>query len=261
MALLDDLPPDLPLLLLATAKLPTADPAAAAAALSSSSSRLLTAPGAAAADAAGSSKQQRKQQQREHLEQLGMDPTLAALFPPLGQISDVQSLVDGLQQQAGLLDMQQQQQQRLQAGDGSDVLGWVLLGQPGPDERRRMFKVRCVHSGWAVSTICRIHASYTHPSKPRVHVWPRRRQIGMMPAAGIHKHPFEPIAGCTLARRVSLMQQQPRRYLTTTAPSSRRPQSCRQHQMLQQQPRRSARRQRRQQLVWRTRKTRRCCGL
>jgi hypothetical protein len=152
-ALLDDLPPDLPLLLLATAELPTADAAASAAALPSSSRRLLTSPGAAAAaaDAAGSSKQQCKQQrqQQDHLEQLGLDPTLAALFPPLGQMCDIQNLVDGLQQQAGLTNMQLQQ-----AGGGSDVLGWVVLGKPGPDERRRMFKVCAGSSGWAVVQLC-----------------------------------------------------------------------------------------------------------
>lgn len=155
MALLDDLPVDVPLLLLATAELPTADAPVVAAAVPSSSRRLLTAPGAAAAHAAGSSQQQCKQQrQQEYLEQLGLDPTLAALFPPSGQMSDIQSLVDTcLQQQAGLSYMQQQQ-----AGDGSDVLGWVVLGKPGPDERRRMFKVRVLQALLLYSWVWNIFA-------------------------------------------------------------------------------------------------------
>lgn len=151
-ALLDDLPPDLPLMLLATAELP-ADAAASASLPSSSSRRLLTAPGATAAAAAGggaagrSMQQRMQQQQQEYLEELGMDPSLAALFPPLGQISDthgpqlqrVQVHASTPAADQGQTAAQGQHQQ--DAGRGCDVLGWVLLDSPGPNERRGMFKV------------------------------------------------------------------------------------------------------------------------
>lgn len=166
-ALLDDLPADLPLMLLATAELPPTDPAAAAAStLPGSSSRLLlpagATPTAAAAAAAGVRSSPRglagpssscgSKQQQDVLEELGMDPTLAALFPALGRLSDLQGLLQGLQKQVSTSaaqegqpqDPQRQQEgpQQEQAQQGCDALGWVLLGKPGPAERRKMFKVR-----------------------------------------------------------------------------------------------------------------------
>lgn len=183
MALLDDLPADMPLLLLATAELPPADPAVAAAAGpagagSSNSRRLLLGPSpaaAAAAAAAGvgggasSAASQQRQQGVDSLEELGLDPTLAALFPPLGRVSDIKTLLlqASTQQQqqrqqqqqqgqpeAGPAQQQQQEQQQQprveepgqgdeeQDAGGCDVLGWVVLDTPGPQQRRRMFEVR-----------------------------------------------------------------------------------------------------------------------
>lgn len=168
-ALLDDLPPDLPLMLLATAELPADTAAAASLPSSSSRRRLLTAPGAAAAaaggGAAGHSIQQRmqQQQQQEHLEELGMDPSLAALFPPLGQVSDTQGQqLQGVQVPASTPAAQQRQtaalgQHQQDAGRGCDVLGWVLLDSPGPNERRGMFKVT-----WTVPPF---FGSLTNPCK------------------------------------------------------------------------------------------------
>jgi hypothetical protein len=183
-ALLDDMPPDTPLLLLATAELPASDPGTAAAGpgkSSSNSRRLLTGPlqitSAAAAAAAGCSNAGREdhlqQQQQPDLEALGLEPSLAALFPPLGQLSDIQALLSDLQQHrrrsrspvqeaARLLarrpeqqlqssGQQQKQAEDTAAGAGCDVLGWVLLEAPGPSQRRNMFQV-CVWDTRAYST-------------------------------------------------------------------------------------------------------------
>lgn len=162
-ALLDDLPADLPLLLLATAELPATDSEAAAAGAAGSSRRLLPGPSSTAAAAAAgraSTGANGQEQPGECLEELGLDPTLAALFPPLGCLSDLQGLLlpqtsqqdTGLPQaqqnpQGGLADHQQQQQLEQQcsqgaraAGHGRAVLGWVLLQPPGALERRKMFQ-------------------------------------------------------------------------------------------------------------------------
>lgn len=162
-ALLDDLPADLPLLLLATAELPATDADAAAAGTAGSSRRLLPGPSSTAAAAAAgraSTAASGQEQPGECLEELGLDPTLAALFPPLGCLSDLQGLLlrktaqqdadlpQGQQNpQAGMADPQQQQQLEQHcsqveaaAGHGRGVLGWVLLQPPGPLERRKMFQ-------------------------------------------------------------------------------------------------------------------------
>lgn len=129
-ALLDDLPPDLPLLLLATAELAT-DPAATAAAVGQQRQQQLRL--AAAAAASSSSNAQLQQQQQQDLEALGIEPSLAALFPALGSFEE---LLQSPQQHS-----MQQQQQQVAAAAGCGVLGRVLLGQMGPAERRGMFKV------------------------------------------------------------------------------------------------------------------------
>jgi hypothetical protein len=77
---------------------------------------------------AGHHHHQQQQQQQQHcdlLDQLGLDPALAALFPNHGNISEAQQ------------QRQQQQQQVL----GCGVLGWVLLGPVAAAERQQMFKV------------------------------------------------------------------------------------------------------------------------
>ncbi|KAF6261685.1 hypothetical protein COO60DRAFT_1699727 [Scenedesmus sp. NREL 46B-D3] len=132
-ALLDDLPPDLPLLLLATAEL-AADPAAAAAeaaeadgaAAGSAAQHTQQQLTLAAAEAGSGSGAQQLQQQQQCLESLGLEPSLAALFPALGSLEEL------------LHSPQQQQQQQQPAGCG--VLGRVLLGRVGPAQRQEMFK-------------------------------------------------------------------------------------------------------------------------
>ncbi|WIA11343.1 hypothetical protein OEZ85_011465 [Tetradesmus obliquus] len=126
-ALLDDLPPDLPLLLLATAELAT-DPAAAAAVGQQRQQQLRLAAAAASSSSSGA-----QLQQQQDLEALGIEPSLAALFPALGGFEE---LLQSPQQHS----TQQQQQQQVAAAAGCGVLGRVLLGQVGPAERRGMFK-------------------------------------------------------------------------------------------------------------------------
>jgi len=128
-ALLDDLPPDMPVLLLATAEL--SGPAAASAPQQQQRWRLRL-PVPPSSGGSSSMYQQlaghHQQQQQQHcdlLDQLGLDPALAALFPNHGNISEAQQ------------QRQQQQQQVL----GCGVLGWVLLGPVAAAERQQMFKV------------------------------------------------------------------------------------------------------------------------
>jgi hypothetical protein len=192
-ALLDDMPPDTPLLLLATAELPASasDAAAAGPGKGSNSRKLLPGPlpiasaAAAAAAAAGCSdggqylqQQQQKQKQQPELEALGMEPPLAALFPPLGQLSDIKALLSDLQQQrrrsrspveqAAMLlarrpDQQQQRQKQAEdaaAGAGCDLLGWVLLEAPGAFQRRNMFEVRVCDADSLHACIATASAAY-----------------------------------------------------------------------------------------------------
>lgn len=187
-ALLDDMPPDTPLLLLATAELPAADPDAAAAGRSkSSNSRKLltgllpiTSAAAAAAGCSNAGRDDHLQQQQPDLEELGLEPSLAALFPPLGQLSDIRALLSDLQrhrkrsrspvEQAAMLlagrpeqqlqqpaGQQQKQAEDAATGAGCDVLGWVLLEAPGTPQRRSMFQVH----KWLQHCICRCTCVYT----------------------------------------------------------------------------------------------------
>jgi hypothetical protein len=144
-ALLDDLPADLPLLLLATAEL--AADAATAAEGGQHRQQQLRLPAAASGSCSGAQHQQEQQQQQQpSLESMGLEPSLAALFPALGSVDE---LSQSLQQQ-----QQQQQQnhhhhQQQQPAAGCDVLGRVLLGQVGPAERKQMFKVSDLHASVA----------------------------------------------------------------------------------------------------------------
>lgn len=115
--------------------------------------------------------QQRMQQQQEYLEELGMDPSLAALFPPLGQVSDTQGQqLQDVHVHASTPAAQQGQtaaqgQHQQDAGVGCDVLGWVLLDSPGPNERRGMFKVSwTVPPFFGVLTNSCMHVSVALPS-------------------------------------------------------------------------------------------------
>jgi hypothetical protein len=128
-ALLDDLPPDLPLLLLATAELAT-EPAAEAGVQRNRQQQLRL---PAAASGGGSTAQQQQQQHQQCLESLGLEHSLAALFPALGSVEELLHSPQQQQQQLG--------QQQQQAAAGCGVLGRVILGRVRSAGRREMFKV------------------------------------------------------------------------------------------------------------------------
>ncbi len=168
-ALLDDLPAELPVLLLATAELPCcpssiARRSAAASAVGGGGMQLPLQPAALPLPAAGgsssaSSSEEQQQQQRmaaaaaAPLEQLGLDAALGALFPCAGGADEVlltqqhrlltqQHRTGAAAEQPAPTTQQQEQQQQLSLlPPGARVLGRVLLGPIGADERRLLFKV------------------------------------------------------------------------------------------------------------------------
>lgn len=163
-ALLDDLPPDLPLLLLATVDL-AEEPSgmaeeyeAANAAGRSKTEQLWQLQQARLATAGASSSQvfvHGQQQQQQSIELLGLDASLAELFPAVGSLAElVQGPAQQQQQRQQDVSLQQhQQQQQLATVAGCDVLGRVVLGYPGAAERQEMFKVR-LNRAWLTCTGC-----------------------------------------------------------------------------------------------------------